>query len=191
MGETRFPMKKFFVSTLLLGLPLLMACATGPQPSASTVPVPETHADLGHGHIPNPRFPHGPYNSNPGTSGPHTPYTAPWGVHEKPVPQEVFIHNMEHGGVIIGYNCPQGCPDLAEELSEYADDHDLVIVAPNPGLDSPIVLAAWTHTLSLERMDDAGREAIRRFFESFYGIDHHPPGGHPHSAPPGAGAHGP
>ncbi|MDH5527565.1 MAG: DUF3105 domain-containing protein [Nitrospirota bacterium] len=177
----------FLIFGLLL--PLVSACASGPRPVPAPEPV--AHVDLGHDHIPNPRFPHAPYNSNPGTSGSHTPYTAPWGVHEKPVPPEVFIHNLEHGGIVIGYRCPDECPELAEQLARYAEDRDLVIVAPNPALDSPIVLAAWAHTLSLSRLDDTGRAAIERFLESFYGVDHHPPGGHPHSAPPSGGSPAP
>jgi hypothetical protein len=46
------------------------------------------------------------YQHNPPASGPHWPFPAPWGVHPEIVPPEWWVHNLEHGGVVLLYNCP-------------------------------------------------------------------------------------
>ena len=61
--------------------------------------------DLGNEHIQTTSDPHAAYNSDPPTSGPHLPYIAPWGVHTRPVPLELQVHNLEDGGVVVQYNC--------------------------------------------------------------------------------------
>ena len=50
------------------------------------------------------------YSENPPSSGPHWPFwEQTWGEHSDVVPRERWVHNLEHGGVILLYNCPQGC----------------------------------------------------------------------------------
>jgi hypothetical protein len=51
-----------------------------------------------------------PYEDSPPTSGPHWPIVAKWGVYSEEVAAEVFVHNLEHGGVVILYRCPTPCP---------------------------------------------------------------------------------
>ena len=61
---------------------------------------------------------HGSYNSVPATSGWH--YAQPlapvrWGVHEEFLADEIRLHNLEHGGVAVHYNCPEGCDELVQQ----------------------------------------------------------------------------
>jgi len=155
----------------------LSGCASGRGPAPAAVqpvaaPVEVVYPDQGHDHIPLPAFPHPPYISEPPASGPHTPYTAPWGVHANPLPDEVLVHNLEHGGVVLGYRCTD-CPDVAAGLTRLAAGYPLVIIAPNPRLPAPIVLSAWQHTLRVQALDDEGRWAIRSFLARYHGVDHH------------------
>src|SRR5262249_22188526 len=60
-------------------------------------------ADQGNHHLQTVSDPHEPYNSDPPTSGPHLPYIAPWGVHTRPIPRELQVHNLEDGGVMVQY----------------------------------------------------------------------------------------
>jgi hypothetical protein len=159
-------------------LVLLGACAAARGPAPAEVAWP----DQGHDHIPGPGFPHAAYLSNPPTSGPHTPYVARWGVHEGPVPDEVLVHNLEHGGVVIGHRCTD-CPAVVAELKALAEGYPLVVIAPNPELPAPVVLSAWRHTLSVERLDEPARKAIADFLSRHHGVDHHPRG-HSHTLPP-------
>jgi hypothetical protein len=125
--------------------------------------------DLGNRHIPTADTPHEPYNSDPPTSGPHLPYIAPWGVHTRPIPSELQVHNLEDGGVLVQYNCE--CPELVARLSAVVQRYDkYVILAPYPPMKSRIALTAWTRLDTLEDFDE-GR--VVRFIEAYRGIDHH------------------
>lgn len=109
---------------------------------------------LGRAHISTPTTPHIPYNSDPPTSGPHTPYLARWGIHNQPVPKEVQVHNLEHGGVIIQYNCE--CPALVKKLTGIARRYEgkPLILAPYPGMDQKIALTAWTRIDKFNEFDE-------------------------------------
>jgi hypothetical protein len=114
--------------------------------------------------------PHDAYNSTPPTSGPHLPYIAPWGVHTKPIANELQVHNLEDGGVMVQYNCE--CPELAEKLASVVRRYDRqVVLAPYPTMKSRIALTAWTR---LETLDDFDSGRIERFIKAYRGIDHHP-----------------
>ncbi len=121
-------------------------------------------------HIKDVNTQHAPYDSDPPTSGPHVPETAPWGVSTTPVPKEKMVHNLEDAGVVISYK-----PDLdkttVDFLANLTRSYDTdVLMAPYPGLSNPIVLTAWGR---IDRMDTFDEARIKRFISAFKGIDHH------------------
>jgi Protein of unknown function (DUF3105) len=127
---------------------------------------------LGNAHLTSAEDKHEPYNSVPPTSGPHLPYIAPWGVHVEPIVNELQVHNLEEGGVLVQYSCPQGCPDLVASLKAIVLRYNTqVILAPYPGMDSRIALTAWTR---VDKLDEVDEKRIVRFIEAYRGIDHHP-----------------
>ncbi|HEX3177090.1 MAG TPA: DUF3105 domain-containing protein [Methylomirabilota bacterium] len=126
--------------------------------------------DQGNLHVQTVADPHEPYNSTPPTSGPHLPYIAPWGVHTKPIANELQVHNLEDGGVVVQYNCD--CPELADKLAQIVRQYDrFVVLAPYPAMKSRIALTAWTR---LETLDDFDAARVERFIKAYRGIDHHP-----------------
>jgi len=125
---------------------------------------------LGNEHIESPASPHIPYNSDPPTSGPHTPYIAPWGIHDAPVPKEMQVHNLEDGGVIVQYNC-LNCQDLVKKLEHITGQYERIILAPYPGMNSLIALTSWGKIDKLKEFDE---KRIIRFINAYIGIDHHP-----------------
>jgi hypothetical protein len=125
--------------------------------------------DQGNLHIATAETPHEPYNSSPPTSGPHLSYIAPWGVHTRPIPRELQVHNLEDGGVLVQYSCQ--CPALADKLAAIVRRYEKhVILAPYPEMKSKIALTAWTRIEPLEELDE---KRIVRFIEAYRGIDHH------------------
>jgi len=44
------------------------------------------------------------YASYPPTSGTHAEVPATWGFHTEPVADEVAVHNLEHGGIVVSQN---------------------------------------------------------------------------------------
>lgn len=115
------------------------------------------------------------YNSNPPTSGWHTPDLAGWGSYDYVVPEQRLIHNMEDGGVIIWYEL--GTAEENEEniqrLEEVASGYRRVVIVPRENMPTPYAMTAWQR---LERFEDINEEGMRTFLESFEGIDHHPRG---------------
>ena len=144
----------FIVALFLPGLPISIG---GSAPEGPGLRIP----NLGGTHI-NPDQGHPPYNSVPATSGwhyaqPHAP--ARWGAHDEVLPDEVLVHNLEHGGVGVHYNCPEGCPQLVEQLSSIVRRADEVIMSPYPDMDTRIALTAWNYIdkfdiLDAERVED-------------------------------------
>lgn len=59
------------------------------------------------------------YDDPPPTGGDHNACWADWGVHAEEVGDEHWVHNMEHGGVIFLYNCPDGCDDDVAAMANY------------------------------------------------------------------------
>lgn len=115
------------------------------------------HVGPGHGHI---------YNSNPPTSGPHFVRPAEWGLYKEELPDEVLIHNMEHGGVWISYK-PEIAKDTIKNLESFYEKYGRkIIVAPRSKNDTDIALAAWNR---LDKFSAAeySDERIERFIRAF------------------------
>ena len=71
-----------------------------------TRPVPGTQmADQGRDHVTGDQVATFTYNSNPPTSGPPLATWVKSGVYDKPQSEGELIHSLEHGYVIINYNC--------------------------------------------------------------------------------------
>ena len=150
----------FIVSLFAGSLPITLGDSDAPDGPG------ERFADQGTRHITTGET-HPPYNSAPGTSGWHYDYPdggpARWDVYKEPLPDEVLIHNLEHGGIGIHYNCPEGCDDLVEKLEGYFQTGLEIIVSPYPDMDTKIALTAWTFLDAFDEYDD---ERIRAFIGS-------------------------
>lgn len=147
-----------------------VALAVGYFSYRAAADLPGTKAeDQGNLHIASETVAHVPYNTDPPTSGPHLPYIAPWGVHTRPIPRELQVHNLEDGGVMVQYSCD--CPDIVNRLREIVQRYDrYVILAPYPSMKARIALTAWTRIDTMDQLDES---RVRRFIDAYRGIDHH------------------
>ena len=96
-------MKKLIIGGVVLGLIVgggykLVKSITVAKPG-------EAIADLGREHVPVGTSVE--YNSNPPTSGPHYSQWTKRGVYEKEIEDGYLIHSLEHGYIVISYNCEQ------------------------------------------------------------------------------------
>jgi hypothetical protein len=122
------------------------------------------------------------YKSYPPASGPHysvqgiAPVT--WGTiatSSNPLVEGQYIHNLEHGGIAILYNCPSGtdCTTLKNSLENYVTNlapieptYNSVKVVLSPyskGMQKKIALLAWDYIEFLDAYDQA---EITRFYEN-------------------------
>ena len=99
------------------------------------------------------------YSSNPPTSGDHWGRTATWGFYKSNVPaDELLVHNMEHGAVIVWYN-----PDTVSE-AEYTQLFSIyqkmtekelrTLLVARPTLEHKVALTAWGVRLYLDSIDE-------------------------------------
>lgn len=134
-----------------------------PNSAATTgeIKVPEMP---GRRHLERADEPHELYNSVPATSGPHfSVWWRDWGVVNEELPDELVVHNMEHGGVIIRYDCPIGCPALVSQLADVTLRYQKVILSPYSNLGTRIALTAWTY---LDKFDEFDEGRIVLFIET-------------------------
>jgi len=125
---------------------LIARSATRPQPGERVAGQGSSHIGSGQSHP--------AYNSNPPTSGWHVPQTVSWGSLRSEVPDEVVLHNLEHGGVWISYKNP-GDTVLVEKLEALASRYrSKVLITLRSKNDSPIAIAAWERLLKLETYDE-------------------------------------
>lgn len=111
------------------------------------------------------------YNSNPPTSGPHDPRALEWGVYSEAQPKERAIHNMEHGGVVLWYNCESDrctneiVPQLLDLMNEFEDDRRLIVMMPYPEMEpDTVAITSWTR-LDKFSIDQFDADRLRRFVE--------------------------
>src|SRR5690606_14137792 len=63
----------------------------------------EAFGSQGNWHIADVGAAHSEYNSDPPTSDWHVGSIASWGAYDYVVPDELLLHNMEDGGVVLWY----------------------------------------------------------------------------------------
>lgn len=91
-------MKKIIIVTLLIAIPIFLIS------KSFTKPVPgELIADFGRNHVTD--IAGVSYNSDPPTSGPHFPMWAKKGVYDRLISDGYLIHSLEHGYIILSYDC--------------------------------------------------------------------------------------
>ena len=109
------------------------------------------------------------YNSTPPTSGEHWPNSAPWGIKDATLPNEVTTHNLEHGGVVIAYNnlTPAEVDQLKSIVRQLlSSGYPKIILEPYAELrDAKVALTAWTWLYKLPTVDQT---QIIRFFRAHY-----------------------
>ena len=151
------------IAVLVIGTFGYIAVTQKSKPKEATIGV--QHKMQGQNHIPEGQK-HDPYNSDPASSGPHyadSSAPTPWGVYTQEVPEEVFLHNEEHGGVVITYNSKLLPADQLKKLqSLFAPPYSNKTFSPSKAIVTPrskdthaIEIASWTWTLNMDSYDEA------------------------------------
>lgn len=107
-----------------------------PLPGESVKDLGREHVDIGKTQS---------YNSNPPASGPHYTEWTRAGIYDSPGVDEYLVHSLEHGYIIISYNCEKKAARLNKEENivsrlignAYAHDHELILSASGSAESSP------------------------------------------------------
>lgn len=166
---------------LLTALSLLLAGCPAVSPddgdNGSDVPVGVEIA------VPNEGAAHVPvgeqvvYLSNPPASGSHwsAAGVAPvaGGVYETTLDEEQWVHNLEHGYVVVLFDCADDCDEafLAELTDLFLDAPQSsvfgttkLVIAPYDGLPHLLTAIAWDRQLHLEQFD---QDVLLDFYETY------------------------
>jgi hypothetical protein len=120
------------------------------------------------------------YSVKPATSGPHwqapEAWTGPggqvvsapadWGTYDFPLPDQVLLHNLEHGGIGFHYDtekCGDTCAELVDQFKGIAPRTQFII-APYTGLETKIAITSWRHHLFLDEFDAA---KVQEFIDEY------------------------
>lgn len=82
------------------------------------------------------------YDVEPPIGGPNAGVVQDCGLYRVPVQNENAVASLANGAVWIAYDPNLPAADV-DNLRAFAEDQLFVILAPYPGLDSPVVLTAW------------------------------------------------
>lgn len=142
----------------------------------ATLPPPGTPVPIqGRDHI-QPGQPHDPYNSDPPTSGPHYDTPIAEGFYNEAPADEYLVHSLEHGYVVIWYNCAKiteaECETLKQQIQEAMQSSGLaavtntlkLIAVPRPSMEHLLVLTSWGR---IDRLDSFDQNRVRRYITLF------------------------
>jgi hypothetical protein len=123
------------------------------------------------------------YQTNPPSSGNHYPIWADFQTYTTPVPWGHLVHDLEHGAIVIVYNCPDGCADEIAAAQKMIDAFPTdpiclaspmgppsghrFILAPDPHLDVRWAASAWTWTIRAPCFDPV---VFQEFATAHYGM---------------------
>jgi hypothetical protein len=108
------------------------------------------------------------YQTNPPTSGNHTPDWYDDGIYVPGTTDSLgmLVHTLEHGRINIQYK--EGTPAATVEELEalYAsmnEGYHLMLYQNTTDMDAQVAATAWTHSLTCPKMNDEVFDAIRTF----------------------------
>lgn len=136
----------------------------------ATAPLPgEVLVDEGRTHVANGEVIN--HSSYPPASGPHFSNWSEWRFTEGSLDPGNWVHNLEHGGVVILYQCPQDCKNLKDNLKALFDKakkskygYQKLVIARDDKIDTQLAMMAWDRREKLTEFDEARMLAFYNAF---------------------------
>ncbi|HEX5659281.1 MAG TPA: DUF3105 domain-containing protein [Polyangiales bacterium] len=102
------------------------------------------------------------YSDPPPVGGDHNECWAPWAVYDEELADERWVHNLEHGGVIFLYNCPQGCANDVASMRVFVSGRTQALLTPYAALTTRYAVVAWGVRLTTNCFD---MPAFQQFYQ--------------------------
>jgi hypothetical protein len=161
----------------ILGLGLLLGCGET-SPTSARIPdlvdascpaeVREEHfPDAGSAHVSRFDDSRLTFADPPPTGGTHSECWADFRVYDEELEDARWVHNLEHGGIVLLYRCPEGCPEQVAQLEAFVASHPRTLLTPYAALPTRFGVVAWEHRL-LNPCFDLG--AVERFYTDHFGM---------------------
>lgn len=127
--------------------------SSGVDPDKVNVRGEKVYKDLKAGHVDG-KVDYGK-SPNPPVGGPHNPtwQNANGDVYTKPLKNEHAVHALEHGAVWVTYSKSAEASDI-KALKDEVEGAPYRMLSPVPDQDTPVMLSAWGHQLSLKSATD-------------------------------------
>lgn len=141
--------------------------AITPPPAATIEKIGTKYPDEGSEHVPQTERVQ--YARTPPTSGKMWGAHATWGVKDSSYADELVVHGLEHGGIVISYRglSPDDLANLKTLVRRFnAGEYKKVMLRPYDRMENGIVLTAWLWSHRVERYDEA---TITKFVQGHYG----------------------
>ena len=158
------------VAGLALALALLVSAAGAQEAIAPDQGPGKAVADEGYDHVSagTPIT----YAHRPPASGPHYPTWLRSGLYAEPHETGYWVHSLEHGYVVVLYNCSSDCPDLQGQLQQFYEaapksasfGYQKLVILPYSDMDHKLAAVAWDRIDELDQFD-AGR--LLAFYEAY------------------------
>jgi hypothetical protein len=74
-------------------------------------------------------------------------------VHDAPLAPERFVHNLEHGAVVLLYACPDGCAEELEALEGFVEERPWAILTEYGSMPTRFAILAWGYRLMSDELD--------------------------------------
>jgi hypothetical protein len=97
--------------------------------------------------------------NNPPTSGGHCPTPLPCRVYTTEQLRCQWVHNLEHGHLVLLYNCPDGCDDLLPGLQSVWESRPVAsgarraLLAPDSRIPARFAAVVWGRSLVADSVD--------------------------------------
>jgi len=155
------------IVVLLVGLGIYAFALSGKSPVAPALGV--AVADEGQQHVDEGS--QIDYKTWPPASGPHYPRPGDYGFHDQPLAAGYWVHDLEHGAIVVLYNCPQDCPQIKDQLRNAMDQFPKakygrvkLVAVPDNKITTPLVALAWDRKLELQDFD---RDQLLAFYNAY------------------------
>lgn len=104
---------------------------------------------------------HVTYPDTPPASGPHNGRCwSDWGVQDAEVPPERWVHNLEHGGVVVLHKCADGCEAELSTLRQLVNARAFTLLTSYDELPTRFAVISWGFRLLSDCLDRAAFEAF-------------------------------
>ncbi|HEY8211955.1 MAG TPA: DUF3105 domain-containing protein [Myxococcaceae bacterium] len=99
---------------------------------------------------------------NPPTSGGHCADWLPCRVYTAEQNRCQWVHNLEHGHLVLLYNCPSGCPEIVTALQDIWQSRPAAsngarraLVSPDPEIPGKVAAVVFGHSWVGDSLDQA------------------------------------